>query len=198
MIPFRNFTLLLVGAVVTILVSTTTPCHAFASSTSPTSNHASNLSRHSISPRTKILLFGGLFGGGQAADGPTTVMDIGAKDVKIGALRFLLQLYLVGIEKPNPWLTQKGEDGELKIYFKDGTAMLSLELQEYGIKAVRFGEKPSLQYMLQESILLHGILDELDKAVFEVENIAEEKRLLLLKDQDAISKAREKLPARKE
>ena len=130
------------------------------------------------------------------------MIDIPAKGVKIGALRFLMQIHLVGIQnepEPNSWLTKQGNDGELEIYYKDGTGMLSLEFQEYSIKALRYGEKPSLQYMLQESVLVHTILDELNNVAFGVEDeIEEEKRLLRLKDSDALDKAREKLPARKE
>lgn len=154
---------------------------------------------------TKLCLLGGLFGDGDRSssstdNGPPTVMEIPAKDVKIGALRFLLQIHLVGMQnepQPNSWLTKQGEDGELNIYYGDGTGMLSLDLQEYGIRAVRYGEKPSLQYMLQESVLLHTILDELQTVAFDVEDIEKEKRLLRLSDDEAIDKARDKLPARK-
>jgi hypothetical protein len=131
---------------------------------------------------------------------PKTVVDIAASDVKVGALRFLLNIHLVGEQnKPEPksWLTREGDYGMLGIYYQDGTGMLSLELQENSIKAVRYGEKPSLQYVLQESVLLHSILDELSDVAFEVE--AEQKnRLLTLTDDTVIEKARESLPARKE
>jgi hypothetical protein len=120
--------------------------------------------------------------------------------VKVGALRFLLNIYLVGEQnKPEPksWLTRQQDDGTLQIYYLDGTGMLALDLQEYGIKAIRYGEAPSLQYVLQESILLQGILDELSGLAFDVE-AEPEKRLLQLADEEAIVKARETLPARKE
>lgn len=144
---------------------------------------------------------GGLFGRNPVLRGPPTVVDLTAKNVKIGALRFLLQIHLVGIQnqpEPNSWLTKQGDDGDLQIFYKDGTGMLSLQLQEYQIKAVRYGEKPSLQYMLQESVLLHSVLDELEGVALGVEEIAEENRLLQLTEPDAIQKAREKLPARKQ
>jgi hypothetical protein len=75
--------------------------------------------------------------------------------------------------------------------------MLAIELQDYGLKFMRHGEKPSLQYCLQESVLLHGVLDELSNLAFETSEIEEDKRLLRLKQTDAIDKAREALPARK-
>lgn len=72
-------------------------------------------------------------------------------------------------------------------------------MSEVEIKAERFGTKPSLQYMLNESIMLHGLLDELNTLAFEVEDIEEEKRLIQLNDPgDAIDRAREKLPAKPE
>jgi hypothetical protein len=128
-------------------------------------------------------------------------MEIPASQVKIGALRFLLQIYLVGEQnKPEPksWFTKQGDElGDLQVYYQDGSGMLAIELQDYGLKFMRHGEKPSLQYRLQESVLLHGVLDELSNLAFETSEIEEDKRLLRLKQTDAIDKAREALPARK-
>jgi hypothetical protein len=144
---------------------------------------------------------GGLFGNdNKEQGGPKTILELAASDVKVGALRFLLSIYLVGEQnKPEPkaWLTQQTDDGSLNIYFMDGSAMISLDLQECSIKAVRHGEKPSLRYVLQESILLHGVLDELSALAFDVE-AEQEKRLLRLQDASVIEKARETLPARKD
>lgn len=148
---------------------------------------------------SKLELFGNLFAS-QDNSGPPVILDIPATNVKVGALRFLLQIYLVGIQNeptPKSWLTKQGDDGDLQVYFKDGTAMVSIDFQEYGVKVRRFGEKPSLQYMLQESILLHGILDELTNVALEVDDIDQEKRLLQLSDPNIIEQARFKLPARK-
>lgn len=75
--------------------------------------------------------------------------------------------------------------------------MLSLAFSETEIKADRYGQKPSLQYMLNESIMLHGLLDELNTLAFGVEDIEEDKRLIQLNDPgDAIDLARAKLPAK--
>lgn len=148
---------------------------------------------------TNANLFGNLFKDAEA--GPKTVLEVPASDVKIGALRFLLQIYLVGEQnKPEEgsWFTKQGDDGDLQVYYKDGTGMVSLDLQEYSIQVTRYGEKPSLQYQLQESLLLHGVLDELTTVALGVEEIDAEKRLLKLKDDSAIEQARKKLPARQE
>lgn len=84
------------------------------------------------------------------------------------------------------------------MYYMDGTGMFSIGLNDRSIKIDRYGERPSLEYMLQESVMIHGVLDELNQIAFEVEDIEKEKRLLQLTDDDAILKARETLPARKE
>ena len=143
------------------------------------------------------------FMGGDNNTGPKTVLELPASGVKVGALRFLLNIVLVGEQnKPTPksWLTKQGDAaGDLQVYYQDGTGMLLIELHEYGIKMTRHGQKPSLQYLLQESVLLHAILDELSNVAFgtEDDDIATEKRLLVFSDDNAIDMARKTLPARK-
>ena len=129
-----------------------------------------------------------------------TVLDIRAKDIKVGALRFFLQIYLVGeCNKPEKgsWICRQNESGGIDMYYKDATGMCSIDMTEYAIKIQRHGSRPSLQYQLQESILLHGLLDELNTLAFEVDDIEVEKRLLQLYDNDALEVARETLPAKK-
>ena len=146
-------------------------------------------------------LLGGLFGSAQQ-QGPKTILDLPASTIKIGALRFFLQIYLVGEQnKPSKgsWVLRNNDDtNSLDMYYKDGTGMFSLGLEETGIKVLRFGERPSLEYALQESLMLHGVLDELNTIAFEVHDIEQEKRLLQFTDAKTIEKARESLPARKE
>ena len=147
-------------------------------------------------------ILGNLMFGGGSSSGLKTVLELPANDVKVGALRFLLSIVLVGEQnKPAPksWLTKQGEDaGDLQVYYQDGTGMLSIQMQENGITMTRHGQKPSLQYLLQESVLLHTVLDELSSVAFGVneDGIGAEKRLLVLADNDAIDKARRTLPAR--
>ena len=129
------------------------------------------------------------------------MVDIPAKEIKTGALRFLLQIHLVSEQNspsPQTWLMKDGDEGELDVYFNDGTGMFAIDMTEYQFKMTRYGEKPSLQYQIQESVLMHSILDELHKTAFEVEEegIEEEKRLLRLNDDNAIESARSNLLAR--
>lgn len=192
----------------TVALCLVVACHAFAPiQQQQHSSHLQQPSTHTTRSTTYLKagifgesgILGGLFGS-PSNPGPKTVVDLPASNVKVGALRFLLNIYLVGEQnKPEPksWLTRQQDDGTLQIYYLDGTGMLALDLQEYGIKAIRYGEAPSLQYVLQESILLQGILDELSGLAFDVE-AEPEKRLLQLADEEAIVKARETLPARKE
>ena len=71
--------------------------------------------------------------------------------------------------------------------------MIRLQLAE---NTIRYGENPSLQYRLQESVLLHGVLDELENVAFGTQDIEEEKRLLRVEDTSAIETARKTLPAK--
>jgi hypothetical protein len=144
-------------------------------------------------------LFGGLFG--QQEQGPKEVINLPASAVKIGALKFFLQIYLVGEQnKPvkGSWVLSNNDSGTLDMYYQDGSGMFSIGCEDYGIKVTRFGGKPSLQYMLQESVMLHGVLDELNSIAFETDDIEQEKRLLQFSDPETISKAREALPAKRE
>lgn len=164
------------------------------------------------SPTTELSGEGGLFGQvgnplqdlfGNKEAGPKVMVDIPAKEVKTGALRFLLQIHLVAEQNnpaPQTWLMKDGGEGELDVYFNDGTGMFAIDMTEYQIKMTRYGEKPSLQYQIQESVLMHSVLDELHKTAFEVadEGIEEEKRLLRLNDPNAIESARSNLLARSE
>jgi hypothetical protein len=156
---------------------------------------------------------GGLFGGGlfgRNLPPPTTtnsgtvtpVLAMAASRVKVGPLKFFLQIYLVAEQnKPHvkgSWVLNNNEEkGTLDMYYKDGTGMFSMELlQDMCIRIDRYGSRPSLQYMLQESVMIHGILDELQSIAFEVTDIEPEKRLIQFLDDDAIVKARGTLPAR--
>jgi hypothetical protein len=167
---------------------------------------AFRLSRQAPNARSSALHVGNLFGGifGQQKEekeenGSNALFDMPGT-VKVGSLKFFLQIYLVG-QQNNPskksWTLNNNEETDsIDMYFKDGTGMFSLGIKENGIKVDRCGQKPSLQYVLQESVMLHGLLDELSE-IAEVEDIEQEKRLIQFNELDAVAKARESLPARK-
>lgn len=79
-----------------------------------------------------VLNIGNLLGSNKqesSSKGGTTVFDIQAKNIKVGGLRFFLNIYLVGqcnTPEQGTWLVRQDDDGKLDLYFKDGTGMLSL------------------------------------------------------------------------
>ena len=133
-------------------------------------------------------------------DGPTTVLEIPVENVKPRPLRFFLQIYIVGQQNSKDaqsWLPKETGENELEVYFKDGTGMCNIALGDTSIKIQRHGQRPSLQYLLQESLMLHGVLDELNEIAFKVEDVEDSQRLLML-DKGALDDARAKLPARQD
>jgi len=155
----------------------------------------------------------GLFGAGDTVD-PTTEEDIAAPkrilsfacdSVKQGALRFTLGLYLIG-QQNNPtkssWTANQADDGGLNMYYMDKTAMFSVTLSDNSVMVDRYGSSPSLRYMLQESVLLHGFLDELESLATGNsddgdDDIKDENRLLIMTEPNtAFENARGMLPAR--
>jgi hypothetical protein len=147
-------------------------------------------------------LFGGLFGNSNENKGPKPVIELPANSIKVGALKFFLQIYVVGQQNQptkGSWtLNSNDEIGSLDLYYKDGTGMFSVAIKETSIQVNRYGERPSLQYLLQESVLLHGVLDEISQIAFDTEDIEQDKRLIQFSDDRVIEKARAGLPARKE
>ena len=170
-------------------------------------------------------LFGNLFGQQSKQEGvgdssnnnsdvadPNPVVDfidIPAKVINIKPLKFYLQLFLVTQQNTpvkGSWLLNANEEVEeyLEVYYKDGTGVVLIQFDDlYGMRIKRKGKRPSLQYMLQESVLLHGLLDELNVIAFgqegdDDEDVDDDKRLLQFTDEnkDVLSKAREVLPAR--
>jgi hypothetical protein len=161
-----------------------------------------------VSQQTGTALSMGLFGSGGSdilkdmfqpkPDGPKVVMELPVEDIKPKPLRFFLQIYIVGQQnsrQSQTWLPKESEEGSLQVYFKDGTGMCNIVLGNDSIRIERHGQKPSLQYMLQESVMLHGVLDELNQVAFEVEDVKDGQRLLKL-DKAVLDKARDNLPAR--
>jgi len=165
-------------------------------------------------------IFGNLFGQqSQSTDEsnkntsgrPTaSVFEIPTKTIKSKPLRFYLQLFLVSQQNTpvkGSWslATNEEDTDRFDLYYADGTGLVSFSLDDmFGIRVKRQGKRPSLQYMLQESVLLHNFLDELEQIAFgtgdddDDTDIDDEKRLLQFSDEnkDILSKVRENLPAR--
>lgn len=176
-------------------------CSAFSPSTQGLIKSGTT-QRFKMSSKTAPAM--GLFGQEKKTDdGPTTIMTIPVSNIKPKPLRFFLQIYIVGDKNSQDnqsWLPRESEDGgRLLIYYKDGTGMCQIELENHNIQIVRHGQSPSLEYMLQESVMLHGVLDELYKMALggEHEDLKDNERLLLLEDESVLDKCRETLPARK-
>ncbi len=81
------------------------------------------------------------------------------------------------------------EEYIVEMYFRDATAMLSIELLEREIRISRCGSIPSTPYLMQESVVVQGILDELDRCAFD-ESVPTGSRLLTPEPSNAIELAR--------
>lgn len=225
----RYSLLLLLGTMLVFLTSSSDAFQPSASNSRPvglaarrvnpsrTHRIAKNTQRTTATPTKLYNLFGNLFGK-QESSGPqesaasmnnnpvVDVFEIPTKVIKIKPLKFFLQIFFVGIQNTpfkGAWLLNANEEVEeyLEVYFSDGTGMLSVKFDEsFGLRIQRKGKRPSLQYMLQESVLLHSVLDELEAIAFGEGDgdVKEEERLLQFSEenQDVLAKARAKLPAR--
>jgi hypothetical protein len=135
---------------------------------------------------------------------PIRVMEIPVKSIKRGGLRFVLGLHLVGLQDSNNkvsgiWKPNEATDNTLDMYYKDNSAMFKIILNDNAILVERYSNPvPSLAYLLQESVVLHGVLDELTILSSDSKNIETSNRLLQLHHpENALEIARAKLPARK-
>ena len=129
------------------------------------------------------------------------LFELPMQSATMEALRNVLYLHLKWQEnKPveGSWLAHQSDDGVLHMIFKDNSAMFSIRLRETAIVVDRFvnGKHASLQYQLQESVVLHGILDEI--LALSDNNNSNKVSVLQLADKGAsIQQARETLPARR-
>lgn len=158
----------------------------------------------SKSSKTKLYLINNLFGNKKQQNSndpniPKRVFDIPVSSLKLGGTRFALSLFLIG-QQATPvkgsWKVHPISDQVVDMYYVDDSAKFSMTLDETCISVDRYGS-PSLQYLLQESVVLHRLLDEINAIATEGENVAAEKRLIVfLNEKTAISDARSKLPAK--
>lgn len=130
--------------------------------------------------------------------GNTRILTIPVKSFKVGGLRLYMSLFFMGMSNTpdkGSWQSWQSGDAGIDVYFHDQTGALLIELCEETNRILvdRMGTSPSNAYMMQESVIIDGLLDELD-TIANDEEIPLEDRLLVLKDPgDAIDAARESL-----
>ena len=201
----------------TVSSKRSTTCSSFFAPTTP---HSPTVEGGTTTTTQLHNLFGNLFGqeGAPASannndnnsNNPVVnVLEIPTKVLKTKPLKFFLQIFFAGQQNTpfqGAWLLNANEEVEeyLEVYFGDGSGMLSVQFDTgYGLRIQRKGKQPSLRYMLQESVLLHKVLDELEAMAFgngddDGDDVKDEDRLLQFPedDRDVLSRARAKLPAR--
>ena len=170
-------------------------------------NSVSNRSRNcapSHQQKYQTLLHAGLFGPEEAVDPqkdssmlPKRIMEIPVKSIKKGGLRMVIGLCLIGLQNTpdtGSWRANQASNTVLDMIFRDNAAKFSVVLEDSVIAIERYGQA-SLPYLLQESVILHRVLDELHDLAFNSE-VEPENRLLQLEAVNAIEEARSTLPAR--
>jgi len=144
--------------------------------------------------------------------GSTRIISIPVKEIKPGGLRLFLMLYLLGEQnKPEKgsWVVDQPTTDEYSVdfYYHDHTAALMIRLRDNNQNQIqnnnqiqndqtitidRMGSAPSNSYIMQESVVVDGILEELQRMVDEAD-VKPEDRLLVLEQPDSIEAAREEL-----
>jgi len=129
--------------------------------------------------------------------GSSRIVTIPVESIKPGALRLFLMFYLMG-EQNTPekgsWKIDQPTTEEYAVdaYYHDRTAVIMIRLTDDQITLDRMGSMPSTSFIMQEAVLVDGILEELQRMVLEGE-VKREDRLILLQDDNAIENAREAL-----
>jgi hypothetical protein len=131
------------------------------------------------------------------AAGTFRLVQLPVNAIKPGGLRLFLMFYLLGMQNTpdkNSWKAHQPSTEEyvLDFWFHDQSAVLSVELNQDFVTIDRVGSTPSTQYLMQEAVIVNGMLDELSKCATD-HNVSRNDRLLVLEEDDAIEKARESL-----
>lgn len=135
--------------------------------------------------------------GGEGYVGTSCLVSLPVESIKPGGLRLFLMLYLLGIQntpEKGTWKIDQPTTDEyvVDLYFHDQTAALMIQLAGEQVTISRMGSRPSTAYIMQETVVLDGILEELQRMATEY-NVKREDRLILLKDDKDITSAREAL-----
>jgi hypothetical protein len=126
--------------------------------------------------------------------GSSRLVSLPVESIKPGGLRLFLMLYLLGIQnspEKGTWRIDQPTTEEYvgDLYFHDQTAALMILLADEQVTISRMGSRPSMAYIMQETVVLDGILEELQRMATEY-HVKREDRLILLKDDNAITSAR--------
>lgn len=128
--------------------------------------------------------------------GYSEIFEIPVDSIKIGGLRLFLSLFFMGqlnFPEKKSWKSCQNGDGGIELFFNDQTGALIVDFTEDAIQVQRLGSTPSMKYLENESIMLNGMLDQLDEISTD-SSIKESDRLFQLSDPSAtIQTVRESL-----
>jgi hypothetical protein len=129
--------------------------------------------------------------------GTTRIVSIPVQSIKPGGLRLFLMFYLLGMQNTpdkGTWSANQPSTDEyvLEFWFRDRTAVLTMTLESNQILLDRTGSSPSVAYLMQETSVVQGILDELQQMASD-DQVDVKDRLLLLAQPDSIQRARDSL-----
>jgi hypothetical protein len=114
--------------------------------------------------------------------GSKRIITIPARTMKMGGLRLYCNLYLMGVQntpEPGCWKASKSDDSEVNLRYVDLSGSIIVQFSEECITVDRLGSSPSNKYLMNESMILNGFLDELNAIVYEGD-VRDENRLLTL------------------
>lgn len=114
--------------------------------------------------------------------GSKRIITIPARTMKMGGLRLYCNLYLMGVQstpEPGCWKASKSDDSEVNLRYVDLSGSIIIRFSEECITVDRLGSSPSNKYLMHESMILNGFLDELNAIVYEGD-VRDENRLLTL------------------
>lgn len=145
------------------------------------------------------------------------IASLPVQSIKLGGLRLFLMLYLMGMQntpQPKTWRAHQptttvsydsnmgGNDEDannnkhvLEMYFHDQTALFRVRLTPNAVVLERQGPTPSTAYLMQETLLVDGIWNELQVLATQAD-VPEDNRLVLLSQpqaQTAMDQARDAL-----
>lgn len=124
--------------------------------------------------------------------GSKRIITIPAKTMKSGGLRLYCNLFLMGVQntpEKGCWKASQSDNSEVNLRYVDLSGSIIIRFTEDGITVDRLGSSPSTKYLIAESMILNGFLDELHSIVYGGD-VSEQNRLLTLMESDVIEKAR--------